>query len=82
MSDMATLPWTPWHQVVQLRDDLRQALSIPDQYQILLVVALGKPAERVVLDQVGEDGEIKYWRDQGGVHHVPKRGLDDLILDL
>ena len=47
---------------------------------ILLVLALGKPAETVVLDELGEDGDIAYWRDENDVHHVPKRSLDDLII--
>jgi hypothetical protein len=44
------------------------------------VLALGKPAETVVIDPVGEEGDIKYWRDDRDVHHVPKRSLDELIL--
>jgi nitroreductase len=60
---------------------LREALAIPDHLKILLVLALGKPKEMVVVDVVGPDGDIRYWRDDHGVHHVPKRGLDDLIVD-
>jgi hypothetical protein len=45
-----------------------------------LVLALGEPAETVVIDEVGEDGDIKYWRDDDDVHHVPKRSLDELIV--
>jgi nitroreductase len=60
---------------------LREALSISDRYQILLVVALGVPTETVVIDPVGPDGDIKYWRDGQAVHHVPKRDLDDLIIN-
>ncbi len=62
------------------RDGLRQALDIPEQYEILLVLALGKPKERVVIEEVGPDGDIRYYRDAEGVHHVPKRSLDELIL--
>jgi nitroreductase len=62
------------------RDELRAALAIPEQYEILLAIALGKPVEQVVVDEVGADGSIKYWRDEQAVHHVPKRALDDLIL--
>lgn len=62
------------------RDGLRQALAIPERYEILLVLALGKPRETVVIEDVGPDGDIKYYRDAEGVHHVPKRPLDDLIL--
>lgn len=62
------------------REKLRQALEIPDHYEILLVLALGRPKETVVLEAVGPDGDIRYWRDADRVHHVPKRSLDDLIV--
>ena len=62
------------------RDLLRQALEIEGQYEILLVLALGKPKETVVLDELGAEGDIKYWRDAGDVHHVPKRALDEIII--
>ena len=60
---------------------LRAALEIPDYLEIVLVIALGKPAEKVVLETVGESGDIKYWRDDDGLHHVPKRALDELIVE-
>jgi nitroreductase len=63
------------------RDGLRKALQIPEKYEILLVLALGKPKEEVVLETVGPDGDTKYWRDKDGVHHVPKRSLNEIILD-
>jgi nitroreductase len=62
------------------RDGLRAALDLGEQYEILLVIALGKPKEKVRLESVGADGDIQYWRDEDGVHHVPKRSLDDIIL--
>ncbi|MGM0374452.1 MAG: nitroreductase family protein [Chloroflexota bacterium] len=62
------------------RERLRASLDISDRYEILFVLALGKPAEKVVVEPLPPDGDIKYWRDEEGVHHVPKRGLDDLIL--
>ncbi|HYA02770.1 MAG TPA: nitroreductase family protein [Syntrophobacteria bacterium] len=62
------------------RDELRSALIIPEHLEILLVIALGKPKERVVLDPVGPDGDIRYWRDGEGVHHVPKRSLEEIIV--
>ena len=63
------------------RDALRKALGIDDRFQIELVLALGKPKETVVIDPVGPDGDIKYWRDADGVHHVPKRALDEIVVD-
>ena len=62
------------------REGLRQALDIPERYEILLVLALGKPKETVVIEETGPDGDIKYYRDDERVHHVPKRLLNELIL--
>jgi nitroreductase len=62
------------------REDLQIVLGIPDQYKILLVLALGKPVETVVTEPLGENGEIRYYRDADSVHHVPKRSLNELIL--
>ena len=61
------------------RDSLRKDLNIPDQFEILLVIALGKPKETVVIEPLGLNGDIKYWRDEKGIHHVPKRSLEELI---
>ena len=62
------------------RQELSRALDIAPRYEILLVIALGKPGETVVIEEVGPDGDTKYWRDSQGVHHVPKRALDDIII--
>jgi len=63
------------------RDGLRQDFLIPQRYEILLVIALGKPKEKVVLETVGSDGNTRYWRDKDSVHHVPKRPLDEIIIN-
>jgi len=62
------------------REQLRRALNIPERYTILLVLALGKPKETVVIEPVGPDGDTRYWRDDQDVHHVPKRSLDEIII--
>ncbi|MFP3899130.1 MAG: nitroreductase family protein [Dehalococcoidia bacterium] len=62
------------------KEGLRGALEIPPRYEILLVLALGRPRETVALETVGPYGDIKYWRDGEGRHHVPKRRLDDIII--
>ena len=62
------------------RQQLRAVLEIPERYKILLVLALGKPAETVVLEPVGPDGDIRYYRDEDGVHHVPKRSLEEIVV--
>ena len=63
------------------RNKLRELLNLSEQYEILYVLALGKPKETVVLDKI-KDGDIKYWRDGNQVHHVPKRTLDEIILKI
>ena len=62
------------------RERLRKALDIPSRYEILLVVALGRPSETVVIEETGDDGNIEYFRDNQNVHHVPKRVLDGIII--
>ncbi len=62
------------------RDGLRKDFNIPERYEILLVIALGKPKEKVVIETVGPNGNTTYWRDKDSVHHVPKRPLDDIII--
>lgn len=57
---------------------LRKALGLADHLEILMVIALGKPVETVVLEPFA--GDVKYYRDEAGVHHVPKRPLVDLII--
>lgn len=61
-------------------EELSRALGLPERYRILLALALGKPREEVVLEEMGPDGDFRYWRDEQGVHHVPKRRLDDIIV--
>lgn len=62
------------------KDELRRTLGIADYLEILMVLALGKPKEEVRLEQLGPSGDVRYWRDESGVHHVPKRSLDDIII--
>lgn len=59
---------------------LKEMFQIPKQFEILLVIALGKPKETAVLEEVKPGGGIEYWRDGQGVHHVPKRSLADIII--
>lgn len=61
-------------------DAMKKLLGMGENLKPRLVLALGKPAEKVTLDRVGPDGSIKYWRDEKGIHHVPKRPLGELVV--
>ncbi len=61
------------------RAGLARDLSIPERYGILLVIALGRPVEEVVVEPL-KGNDVKYWRDAEGTHHVPKRALDEIIV--
>ena len=63
------------------RKGLRKELSIPEHLEILLVIALGEPIETVKIETSEADGDIRYWRDDDNVHHVPKRPLDEIIVE-
>lgn len=58
---------------------LKALRAYPDHLIPQLVIAVGKPAETVVLTEVGEDGATAYYRDERDVHYVPKRRLEDII---
>lgn len=62
------------------RKKLVGILNLDDRFEILLVLALGVPAEKVIIEPLPSDGKIEYWRDTDGTHHVPKRSLDELIV--
>lgn len=62
------------------KKNLVDSLNLDGRYEIALVLALGHPKEEVVIEPINEFADIKYWRDENDVHHVPKRNLDELIL--
>ena len=58
-------------------EPLRELLSLP--YEPLLVLAIGKPAERIELKPCNEGDNLTYYREEG-VHYVPKIKIEDLII--
>jgi len=61
------------------KDKIREILDVPRELEVAVVVALGKPKEKVVIDDM-EKANVMYWRDENDIHHVPKRRTEELIL--
>ncbi|NOZ34618.1 MAG: nitroreductase family protein [Chlorobi bacterium] len=62
------------------RKKLKSELNIPEHLDILLVLALGVPDKEIIIEKIPDNGNYNYWRDENGVHHVPKRNLDEIII--
>lgn len=59
------------------REKLREILEIPEKYKIELVVALGEPSQESIAEEMEKD--IKYYLDEEGKVHVPKREFKDIV---
>ena len=62
------------------RARLAAELGLAEHLQILYVLALGRGSERVIVEDLPAGGEVRYWRDERGTHHVPKRTLAELVV--
>lgn len=61
---------------------LSEVLGLDSRYVPRYVLALGYPAEKVVIEDMpdDEDADFKYYRSADSVHHVPKRPLSSIII--
>lgn len=69
-----------------LRNVNRQRLAeilgdVGQSYEVPLILALGEPIEQVRLVPL-RDGDVKYFRDAQGIHYVPKRSTEELMVSL
>ena len=58
---------------------LREHYGLPQHLEIIQVIALGKPAQKVRLTSIKANGDYHYYQDEEGTHWVPKRNLDEII---
>lgn len=63
------------------REQLSNILGIDARFSIIQVIALGVPVEKVVVNDM-ENNNYKYWREENGTHHVPKRTVEEMILKM
>jgi len=61
-------------------DEVKETIGLSENIVPLLIVALGKPDENIVLTEV-IDGKTNYYRDENDVHYVPKRSLEDILIN-
>ncbi|PLX47805.1 MAG: nitroreductase [Desulfobulbaceae bacterium] len=61
---------------------LGQELQLPARLELQLVIALGYPAEEVIIVEPEERQDIRYWHGPAHDHYVPKRPLADILLPL
>ena len=59
--------------------EIRRLFSIPEEDQIRLVLALGKPSHISTVVPVGEDGSTTYYLDENHDYCVPKRAFEDIV---
>lgn len=60
--------------------EMKKILNLKEHQAPLLVVAIGKPAETIVLTEAGPEESVDYYRDENDIHYVPKRRLEDIII--
>lgn len=60
--------------------ELNKKLEIPSELSARMVIAIGYPKEKVVIDEASKGDNLKYYRDEENVHHVPKLKLEDVLL--
>lgn len=61
-------------------EPVKEALELDEHLMPVLIIALGKPNEQIVLKDIETGEETAYYRDENDVHYVPKRKLSDIII--
>ncbi|MDO4554940.1 MAG: nitroreductase family protein [Lachnospiraceae bacterium] len=61
-------------------NEVKTKLNLSDYLAPMLIIALGKPDETILLEEIEEGESIKYYRDEADRHHVPKRKIEDIIV--
>lgn len=61
-------------------DEVKEKLNLAENLTPMLIVALGKPAEEIVIKEIENGESTNYYRDENDVHYVPKRKLKDILI--
>lgn len=60
---------------------VKEELFLPDEMEVKLIIAVGKSLEKAEIKEVESGESVKYYRDNDGVQIVPKRKLEDIIIN-
>jgi len=63
------------------RKQLKESLKLPEDLDVLLVLAIGKPKEKVIITEMPKNDNYNYWRDKNQNHYVPKRSLEEIVIN-
>ena len=63
------------------QDEMKKAIGVSENLQPVLVIGIGKPMENIVITEVSENESMKYYRDENDTHYVPKRKLQDIVVE-
>ena len=61
-------------------DEVKETLNLAENLTPMLIIALGKPAEEIVIKEIDNGESTKYYRDENDIHYVPKRKLKDILI--
>lgn len=59
---------------------VKEGLNLGDHFAPMLIIALGKPKEEIVITEIEKGENTNYYRDENDVHYVPKRKLKDIVM--
>ena len=61
-------------------NDVKTTLKLADNHVPMVIIALGKPAEKIVIKEINPGESTDYYRDENDIHYVPKRRLEDILI--
>ena len=61
-------------------DEVKETLNLAENLTPMLIIALGKPAEEIIIKEIENGESTKYYRDENDIHYVPKRKLKDILI--
>ncbi len=61
------------------KKEINKIIGVPENLSAELILALGYPMEKPILEDMERGSSIKYYKDDSGILHVPKRRLEDIL---